>query len=604
MPQVPVGLSIHETEVDLLRRVTGAALRAVAARPDLTVSFGAGNATVRGANVKLQAPPKKLRPEDVIHLRGAADVAALRIRYHDDTKHTCMPSGFKARQVYEALESARIETVGSRHRPGVAANIAAVMEQRYCAKCSGPIAVLERLPLHEAIHFIARQQFTGILPPNTIRPMLDLWRPMVEAKAGIRLKHLAAYVDDQRAFALELRRLITDLDLADDESDEETVGEEMNVTGSSKGQVGVQPKGKDGVDEGQPSADELQEQKAQREDPLPAVLGVTARNSFGLSRRRSSIMYGPKDANKEAYRIYTTRFDQEGDVGQLCQRGEISSLRAQLDKQLTGTHGMVTKLANRLQRKLMAQQATAWEFDLEEGTLDSSRLAGIVANPMNGLSFKAERKAAFRDTVVSLLIDNSSSMRGRPITLAAMSADILARTLERCGVKVEILGFTTAALKGGQAREKWLADNMPSNPGRLNDLLHIIYKAADVPWRHARENLGLMLQEKMLKENIDGEALLWAHRRLIARPEQRRILLVISDGAPADDSTMSVHGTNYLEKHLRSVIAWIEDWSPVELSAIGIGHDVTRYYRRAVTIRDADELGGSMLRQLSALFDE
>ena len=288
----------------------------------------------------------------------------------------------------------------------------------------------------------------------------------------------------------------------------------------------------------------------------------------------------------------------------LCDDEELTRLRAYLDKQLSNLQGVVARLANRLQRRLMAQQNRSWDFDLEEGILDTAKLMRVVIDPMHPLSFKMEKDTNFRDTVVTLLIDNSGSMRGRPITVAATCADILARTLERCGVKTEILGFTTRAWKGGQAREKWLAAGKTANPGRLNDLRHIIYKAADDPWRRSRRALGLMMREGLLKENIDGEALIWAHNRLLGRPEQRRILMVISDGAPVDDSTLSVNSGNYLERHLRQVIADIEGKSPVELIAIGIGHDVTRYYKRAVTIVDAEELGGAMTEKLAELFED
>ncbi len=304
------------------------------------------------------------------------------------------------------------------------------------------------------------------------------------------------------------------------------------------------------------------------------------------------------------YKVFTTAFDETVGAEELCEEEELDRLRAFLDKQLANLSGVVGRLANRLQRRLMAQQNRSWDFDLEEGYLDPARLVRVVIDPMQPLSFKQERDTKFRDTVVTLVLDNSGSMRGRPITVAATCADILARTLERCGVSVEILGFTTRAWKGGQAREKWLKDGKPPNPGRLNDLRHIIYKSADHPWRRARRNLGLMMREGLLKENIDGEALLWAHNRLIARPEQRKILMMISDGAPVDDSTLSVNPGNYLERHLRAVIELIETRSPVELLAIGIGHDVTRYYRRAVTIVDAEELAGAMTEQLASLFGE
>ena len=305
-----------------------------------------------------------------------------------------------------------------------------------------------------------------------------------------------------------------------------------------------------------------------------------------------------------AYRAYSRANDEEIGAEDLCDPDELTRLRQQLDQQLQHLQGVVSKLANRLQRRLMAQQTRAWEFDLDEGMLDAGRLARIVVNPTQSLSYKRERETDFRDTVVTLLIDNSGSMRGRPITVAAMCGDILARTLERCAVKVEVLGFTTRAWKGGQSRERWVQDGKPRNPGRLNDLRHIIYKSADAPWRRARKNLGLMLREGLLKENIDGEALRWAYRRLVSRTEHRRILMVISDGAPVDDSTLSVNPGNYLERHLREVIREIESRDAVELIAIGIGHDVTRYYRRAVTIVDAEELGGTVMKKLAELFDE
>ena len=321
-------------------------------------------------------------------------------------------------------------------------------------------------------------------------------------------------------------------------------------------------------------------------------------------RRRRPDGFLPDEQRQPMYRPYTVEFDEVIEASELCDTEELARLRHHLDQQLAHLQGVIGRLANRLQRRLMAKQSRSWEFDLEEGLLDAGRLSRVVVNPMHPLSYKHEKETEFRDTVVSLLIDNSGSMRGRPITVAAMSADILARTLERCGVKVEILGFTTRAWKGGQSRERWLAEGKPPNPGRLNDLRHIVYKGADAPWRRARRSLGLMLREGLLKENIDGEALLWAHSRLVARPEQRQILMVISDGAPVDDSTLSVNPGNYLERHLRDVIEWMETRSNVELTAIGIGHDVTRYYRRAVTIMDAEQLGGAMMDRLAELFDE
>ena len=354
--------------------------------------------------------------------------------------------------------------------------------------------------------------------------------------------------------------------------------------------------GDDGQDSGLIAAIAAQIRAAQV-SAKPVASGAIA--GVGASASTSGATDRPDDGEGNVY----TRFDEIVSSEELCDEEELSRLRAYLDQQMGGLSNVVTRLANRLQRRLLAQQARSWDFDQEEGLLDAARLARVVVSPAHSLSYKIERDTEFRDTVVSLLIDNSGSMRGRPIAIAAICADILARTLERCGVGTEILGFTTRGWKGGQSREAWLSANRPPNPGRLNDLRHIVYKRADEPYRRARRNLGLMMREGLLKENIDGEALLWAHNRLIGRAEERRILMVISDGAPVDDSTASANGGNYLEKHLRQVIESIERKSPVELIAIGIGHDVTRYYERAVTIMDADQLAGAMVDQLAMLFE-
>jgi cobaltochelatase CobT len=422
---------------------------------------------------------------------------------------------------------------------------------------------------------------------------------------------------NQDAFARAARQLIRDLKLGDESSDlqdddqedsqdQENADGQSNETGddqsdSSESQgYGAQGEETEDASE-QDDASETTADQAQTE----MQMGSGDEEEPGRAERP---WLPPGALSNEPlgqqYHAYTVKFDEIVDADQLCDAEELGRLRNHLDQQLSHLSGVIGKLANRLQRRLMAQQNRSWDFDLDEGTLDAARLTRIITNPMHALSFKKEKDTNFRDTVVSLLIDNSGSMRGRPITVAAMSADILARTLERCGVKVEILGFTTRAWKGGQSREQWLGAGKPANPGRLNDLRHIIYKPADAPWRRARKNLGLMLREGILKENIDGEALLWAHNRLLPRPEERKIMMVISDGAPVDDSTLSVNPGNYLERHLRDVIDWIETRSPVELVAIGIGHDVTRYYRKAVTIVDADQLGGTMMEQLASLFDE
>jgi cobaltochelatase CobT len=468
-------------------------------------------------------------------------------------------------------------------------------------------------PLEEALALMVREKLTGRPAPKSGERLVDLWRSWVEDKAGADLGHLAENLTDQNAFARVVRDMLASMDmaeeLADDQDSDDTEDDDDN-----------QPQGEEQSEEGgedDSSGDDTQadDAEASDDDQQAAEAEATDATSEDLSDEEDADAETPGEAKRNDnpfnalskdidYKVFTTAFDETVGAEELCDEEELDRLRAFLDKQLANLSGVVGRLANRLQRRLMAQQNRSWDFDLEEGYLDPARLVRVVIDPMQPLSFKQERDTKFRDTVVTLVLDNSGSMRGRPITVAATCADILARTLERCGVSVEILGFTTRAWKGGQAREKWLKDGKPPAPGRLNDLRHIIYKSADAPWRRARRNLGLMMREGLLKENIDGEALLWAHQRLIARPEQRKILMMISDGAPVDDSTLSVNPGNYLERHLRAVIDLIETRSPVELLAIGIGHDVTRYYRRAVTIVDAEELAGAMTEQLASLFAE
>ncbi len=610
--------SHDESAADLLKRATASALRAIAGRGDLDVGYAAGpHASVHDTEVRLPTPTRQMSAADLVRLRGTADAVALRFRYHDARLHAGrMPEGADAKRVYEAVEQARIEALGARRMTGVAMNIAAVLEQRCRAEGLDTATKREDVPLFEAMRLLAREAFTGFAPPPSAVAAVDLWRPEIAAKAGRRLASLRDLIDDQAAFARTLRTLLVDLDLIA-EADPDAPESESNANsedqqgqdGSASGEQNDEDKdgqGGDGEGETQPApgaaeGEGEQEGMVTGEDML--LSGAGSDEPGGPSRNSHKAPNRP-GISEGAYRPFTNKFDQVVAAEDLCEPDELTRLRTQLDQQLSHLQGVVSRLANRLQRKLLAQQTRAWDFDLEEGMLDTGRLARIVADPQHSLSFKVEKETDFRDTVVTLLIDNSGSMRGRPISVAAMSAEILARTLERCTVKVEVLGFTTRAWKGGQSREKWQADGKPALPGRLNDLRHIIYKSADAPWRRARRNLGLMLREGILKENIDGEALLWATERLLGRAEQRRILMVISDGAPVDDSTLSANPGNYLEKHLREVIEWIETRTPVELVAIGIGHDVTRYYRRAVTIMDAEDLGGTMMRQLTELFDE
>jgi cobaltochelatase CobT len=602
-----------ESPIEAFKRSTGAALRAVAARDQLTVTFGPEAGGLQGETVKLSMPSRDLAADEVAQVRGEGDAIALRLRHHDDATHSrTQPSGQSARAIFNAVEQARVEAIGARSMKGIEANLAAALNERCRRSGFARIAAREDAPLAEVIGLLAREALTGQAPPESARRMVDLWRDELGERAGRSLHELAEHLNDQKAFATIARQLISDLELNEDsaaddsddsessegEDDQASEGESEGAEGDSANPLSAQ--GEESQDgEGEEGAESGVEDASSEMMP-----GMGDEEPGRTSPMNLPPGFGRNDRRQPAYVAFTTEFDEVVTAEDLCDADELTRLRHHLDQQLANLQGVVSRLANRLQRRLMAQQTRSWEFDLEEGLLDAARLARVVTNPTHSLSYKIEKEMDFRDTVVGLLIDNSGSMRGRPITVAAMSADILARTLERCGVKVEILGFTTRAWKGGQGREKWLGAGKPANPGRLNDLRHIVYKEADAPWRRARKNLGLMLREGILKENIDGEALLWAHQRLIGRPEERRILMVISDGAPVDDSTLSVNPGNYLERHLREVIGWIETRSPVELTAIGIGHDVTRYYRRAVTIFDADQLGGTMLEQLAALFEE
>ena len=596
--------------IDLFRRALAGATRAIARDPDADVVFASDTASPAAKAARVPSPGPGLEPKLVAEARGAADSAALRLRHHDAGLHSSLaPADPEARAVFDALETARVEALGSRAFGGIRANLAELAEARVRGDAIVRARTAEEVPLATAIGLIARERLSGEPPPRTALPGLELVSPWIEEKAAAELDGLALTLDDQHAFARLSRRLLEDLDLA---SASEEAEDELEDSGKDEGDDGS---GDEGEDEGEAAPDagdsEMRaEQTDEEADDSQALEDYEPGEDELADSDEASDSGRPGQARRNwelspptDYKAFTTRFDEVTEAGELCDEAELNRLRAYLDQQLGGLHNVVTKLANRLQRRLMAQQARSWDFDQEEGLLDAARLARVIVTPAHSLSYKVERETEFRDTIVSILIDNSGSMRGRPIAIAAVCADILARTLERCGVASEILGFTTRAWKGGQSREAWLAHGRPAHPGRLNDLRHIVYKRADEPYRHGKRNLGLMMREGLLKENIDGEALLWAHQRLIARPEERRILMVISDGAPVDDSTASANGGTYLERHLRQVIGWIEQRSPVELVAIGIGHDVTRYYDRAVTIMDAEQLGGAMIEQLARLFE-
>ena len=595
------------------RAVTGC-LRAIARHPEIEVGFAAERPGLVGGKARLPEPPRRLSPEDAAIVRGHADSIALRLACHDAAVHRkLMPGGQQARAVFEAVEQARVEAIGARRMHGVAQNLTAMLDDKFHRGKFDEVTDRADAPLEEAIALMVRERLTGVAPPPAAKRLVDLWRPFIEERAGRELDRLERLVENQRRFGDVVHDLLDSLDMGDERSREEDDSEEddgENGAEDEQGQEGEAAESEDSermsVEDAKASAEDRPDSAEDAADapatdmPDDADMGEDE-NSAEPWRPRH---HGINELRGPDYKPFTPRFDEIVGAEDLCDPEELDRLRGYLDKQLAHLQGVVSRLANRLQRRLMAQQNRSWEFDLEEGVLDPARLARVIVDPLHPLSFKWEKDTNFRDTVVTLLLDNSGSMRGRPITVAATCADILARTLERCGVKVEILGFTTRAWKGGQSREAWLAAGKPPNPGRLNDLRHIIYKSADAPWRRARKNLGLMMREGLLKENIDGEALDWAHKRLLGRSEQRKILMMISDGAPVDDSTLSVNPGNYLERHLRWVIEEVEQRSPVELIAIGIGHDVTRYYRRAVTIVDAEELGGAMTEKLAELFDE
>lgn len=601
--------------LDAFKDVLSGAARSIARDAEVEVGFTADAPHMAGKAIKVPAPARALPADQVALARGFADANALKLRHHDARLHGAhAPGDAVARAVYDAVEQARVEAIGARAMEGVRANLSTALDMRLKSDPIRRARNVDEVPLSTALALKVRERLTGQPVPAEVRgpmAMIDQW---IEDRAGADLDALSLAIDDQRAFQKLSTAMLEHLQLVDADVPPESDEPESQDEGEDEEQQ---------QEEGDSGEDQAGDSDVQAEARAEDQGGDTEEGETDYSDEFDADSdEGAEDMGEEGmmptrpnrpmsdlppgfdYKPYTVKHDEVVTATDLCDEDELNRLRGFLDQQLVSLQGAVTKLANRLQRRLMAQQSRSWDFDQEEGLLDAARLARIVIDPTRSLTYKIERDTEFRDTVVTLLIDNSGSMRGRPISIAAISADIMARTLERCGVKTEILGFTTRAWKGGQSREDWLAAGRPAMPGRLNDLRHIVYKKADEPWRRARRNLGLMMREGLLKENIDGEALLWAHGRLITRHEERRILMVISDGAPVDDSTLSVNSGTYLERHLRQVIEWIENRSPVQLVAIGIGHDVTRYYRRAVTIMDAEQLGGTMVEQLAGLFDE
>ena len=594
----------------------GATVRAVAGKPELEVTFSADRPLLTSDKARLANLPRLPTRRDIAIARGQGDAMAMRLASHDpDVHRRRSPAEPEARAAFDALEQARVEALGCIRMPGMAGNIHEMLDDRLFRSNLAEVSSKDDAPLAEVLGLMLRERLAGVAIPPSGNAIVDLWKKEIEQKAGLSLTTLLTQFENQDLFARAARHLLRDLNLVPEGDLDDADGEDED-----KGDDQEPERGED--DEKTPEQGEGESEDAQAdEDQAPGESDETGETEGAEQDFQETEDDQPGEAGDEAplpppganakefqntfnYKIFTQKFDEIVKAPELCPPEELDQLRAVLDKQLENLAGAVARLANKLQRRLMAQQSRSWEFDLEEGLLDTARLTRVVTDPLQALSFKVERDTDFRDTVVTLPIDNSGSMRGRPITIAAICGDILARTLERCGVKVEILGFTTRAWKGGKSREAWLEAGRPANPGRVNDIRHIIYKGADEPWRHARRNLGLMMREGLLKENIDGEALDWARRRLMARTENRRILMVISDGAPVDDSTQSVNAGNYLEAHLRQVIEDIETRTPIQLVAVGIGHDVTRYYRRAVTLLDAEELAGALTDELAALFDE
>ena len=605
----------NDNPADPFKKALAEATKVMANDPELSVTFSVDPPGASNDSIRLPQVSRKMSRQEVLLARGTADALALRHKYHDESTFSrYVPQGQMARDIYEAMETARCEAVGARAMPGTHSNIDAKIENEALRQGFGDIQEASQAPLATAAGYLVRHLATGRdLPPDAANVM-NLWRDFIEAQTDGSLDKLDESLGDQAQFAKFARKVISDLGYGDQLGDDPDLeDEDSEGPAEADDDQADQPDstGDDNNEDEQDDANPEQSQDKQQDAASAQVsmdemadseMGEEAEMPDGEAPLEPPAPQPVSDADPQ-YLVYKTEYDEEIRAEDLAEPQELERLRAYLDQQLEPLKGAVSRLANKLQRRLQDKQNRSWEFDLEEGTLDAGRLARVIANPTTPLSFKVEKDTEFRDTCVTLLLDNSGSMRGRPISIAAISADVLARTLERCSVKVEILGFTTRAWKGGQSREEWLAEGRPQAPGRLNDLRHIIYKSADAPWRRARPNLGLMMKEGLLKENIDGEALEWAHRRMSARPEARKILMVISDGAPVDDSTLSVNSSNYLEKHLRDVIAMVEKRRQVELLAIGIGHDVTRYYERAVTITDVEQLAGAMTEQLAALFD-
>ena len=604
-----------EKKLAEFQNATAATIKAIAAKKlkNREIQFFGNTTRFNSKQITIAKDSNDFDQTIVNKTRGESDEISLKLQYHDKTIHSKLkPSSDLAAAIFNLAEDTRIEKIGSKKFFGVKKNLQKLIEKKFETNLIAPPGSDDTTSFVNAMHLYLRKKLSDAPIPQNSKKTMSLWEPWLEKRVGKFISELSENINDQELFGKNINNLLIalkselgDLDDnnndSDDDSDNEGSDEENSDDQNNTSQGDSEEENEDGIETGvEENTEATSDDNEFSDDDIENNDGEG--NEELISKQQNN--QNQSDNKSNAYKIFTNKYDEIINATDLCDNDELLRLRKTLDKQLENLQGAVARLANKLQRKLQARQNRTWEFDLEEGMLDAAKLARVVSNPLFPLSYKVEKDTKFKDTIVSILIDNSGSMRGRPITIAAISADILARTLERCGVKVEILGFTTKAWKGGQSREQWINEGKATNPGRLNDLRHIIYKSADAPWRRAKNSLGLMLREGILKENIDGEALIWAHERIYHRYEERKILMVISDGAPVDDTTLSANSGNYLEKHLKLIINFIENQSPVELIAIGIGHDVTRYYKKAVTLTDAEHLAGAMTEQLADLFDE
>jgi cobaltochelatase CobT len=601
--------------LDPLRRAVARCTRAVARKKDLEIVFDAGRPAADANRVALPPLPRRLSRRDYSVLRGASDAVALHIVHHDPKiHHTLRPAEAGAARIFDALEQVRVEAIGTRQMDGIAENIFVLLQERY-RKPRYAGSSPDEVPVEDALGILARQYLMGAPFTALNPPVLMLWRPLIGDSVDALMPHLGLAVEDQAAFAAVALKLIAELrhETAPADAVAEPIDDEQQAQGEqepgpieggarSLGPAEGHKSAKDEAIGDEPIFGTAEKAAAPGNDSLAERLATDQQDYSEPSRR---VVRGA-GVDPDQYRIFTREFDETARADAIVDVTQLTLLRRSIDGELAPLESIVGRLANRLQRSLEARQRRFWQYDLEQDILDPARLTRIITDPMSSLLYKREADGSFRDTVVTLLIDNSGSMRGRPSMIVAICADILARCLERCGIKSEILGFTTRTWRGGRAREKWIAAGSPGNPGRLNELLHVIYKPADAPWRRSRHSLGLMMRQGFHKENVDGEALAWAHQRLLRRPEQRRILMMISDGAPVDDSTLAAaRGTgNYLERHLRRTIADIVRLAEVELFAIGIGYDVTRLYPHAIMIKEIDDLGPALIGQLGRLLDQ